>query len=126
MPFASGFGVLLAPLSDHGCVKTASGRDSSACPAERRQGGNKAPCGLADPKTCSALHFPIPGNWTAPGFDDAAWPPASIYRPEEVTSTPGYVRHAALFGSGEFIWTRNLLLDNLVLARHTAKGPGRR
>jgi hypothetical protein len=37
----------------------------------------------------------------------------------------GYVRHAALFGRAEFIWTRNLLLDNVVLARHTVRSPAR-
>jgi len=113
----------IAPLGDPGCVNTANGRDSSACQAERRQGGNKAPCGLADPKTCAALHFPIPADWAAPGFDAAAWVQASVYPPVQVTSTPGYVRHAALFGRAEFIWTRNLLLDNVVLARHTVNGP---
>jgi hypothetical protein len=30
-----------------------------------------------------------------------------------------------MFGNAEFIWTRNLLLDNVVLARYTATGPRR-
>jgi hypothetical protein len=33
------------------------------------------------------------------------------------------VNYTKLFGNAEFIWTRNLRLDNLVLARYTAKGP---
>ncbi len=115
----------IAPLGDPGCVTTTSGHDSTACQAEKRQGGNKAPCGLADPKTCSALHFAIPGNWAAPGFNDASWVRATVYPASDVTATPGYVRHAKLFGPAEFIWTRNLLLDNVVLARHTVPAPAR-
>lgn len=115
----------IAPLGDPACVTTTNGHDSSACPAEKRPGGNKVPCGLADPMTCSALHFAIPSTWTAPSFDDAPWVAATVYPPADVTSTPGYVRHAALFGRAEFIWTRNLLLDNVVLARHTVRGPAR-
>ena len=113
----------IAPLGDPSCVKTTGGRDSSACPAEKRQGGNKAPCGLADPKTCKALHFRIPDNWTSPSFNDTAWPSATLYAPAEVTGAPGYVKYAQLFGDARFIWTRNLLLDNLVLSRHTVQAP---
>jgi len=113
----------IAPLSDPSCVKTVNGRDSSACPVEKRPGGNKAPCGLADPRTCRALHFRVPSNWTAPDFDDSAWPTATTYKAEEVTGAPGYVKYARLFGDAQFIWTRNLLLDNLVLSRYVAKAP---
>jgi hypothetical protein len=110
----------IAPLGDPGCVKvTPTGRDSSACPAEKRQGGNKAPCGLADPKTCKALHFPIPENWSSPSFNDREWTSATLYAPADVTGAPGYVKYAQLFGDAKFIWTRNLLLDNLVLSRYT-------
>jgi hypothetical protein len=115
----------IAPLGDPTCVTTNRGRDSTACPAEKRAGGNKAPCGLADPATCKALHFPVPADWMRPGFDDSAWPQATVYRAEEVTAAPGYVRHASLFGAAQFIWTRNLLLDNLVLSRYIARAPAR-
>ena len=115
----------IAPLSDPSCVKTTNGRDSTACPAEKRQGGNKTPCSLSDPKSCKALHFKIPDNWMAPNFNDSQWPAATLYKPEEVTGAPGYVRHADLFKPAQFIWTRNLLLDNLVLARYTVKAPPR-
>jgi hypothetical protein len=42
-----------------------------------------------------------------------------------VTSVPAYVNYAKLFGDAEFIWTRSIRLDNLVLARFTATGPRR-
>jgi hypothetical protein len=115
----------IAPLDDPSCVQTTRGRDSSACPVQKRAGGNKAPCGLADPKTCKALHFPVPANWMAPRFDDSAWPSATLYKAEEVTGAPGYVKYAPLFGNAQFIWTRNLLLDNLVLSRYVAQAPAR-
>ncbi len=38
----------------------------------------------------------------------------------------GYTDYTKLFGDAEFIWTRNLRLDNLMLARYTAKGPRKR
>ena len=81
------------------------------------------PCGLEDPNTCKALLFEIPADWTAPNFDDSSWPNASLYTADQVTRTPGYVRHAQLFEPAQFIWTRNLVLDNLVLARYTVVAP---
>jgi len=113
----------IAPLGDPSCVKVNNGRDSTGCPAEKRRGGNKAPCGLADPQTCKALLFKIPDDWTAPNFDDSDWANATLYTADQVTGTPGYRRHADLFDPARFIWTRNLLLDNLVLARYTVNAP---
>jgi len=46
-------------------------------------------------------------------------------RPVEVTVVPGYVNYTKYFGDAEFIWTHNIRLDDLVLARYTAKGPRR-
>ncbi|OFW29326.1 MAG: hypothetical protein A3J28_00905 [Acidobacteria bacterium RIFCSPLOWO2_12_FULL_60_22] len=115
----------IAPLSDPSCVKTTNGRDSTACPSQKRQGGNKATCGLSDPQSCQALHFPVPDNWMAPNFNDSQWTTATIYKAEEVTGAPGYVQYADRFQPAQFIWTRNLLLDNLVLARYLVKPPPR-
>ena len=60
-----------------------------------------------------------------PGFNDSAWPRAIVWRPIEVTFYRGYTNYAKRFGDAEFIWTRNIRLDNLVLARYTARGPHR-
>ena len=113
----------IAPLGDPACVKDNDGRDSTGCPWEKTPSGNRVPCGLEDPQTCKALLFEIPDGWTAPGFDDSSWADASLYTADQVTRTPGYVRHAALFEPAQFIWTRNLVLDNLVLARYTVEAP---
>ena len=111
----------IAPLDDPGCVRvTASGRDSSAC------GPNGRPkCAQQDPNTCRALRFPLPADWTSGRFDDRSWPTAVVWPASAVTNQRGYTDYARMFGDAEFIWTRNLLLDNLVLARYTATGPRR-
>jgi hypothetical protein len=116
----------IAPLADPSCVKTVNGHDSSGCPFARENGtsgGWKTPCTLADPKTCKALHFKVPDNWMTAKFDDSKWVGGTIYKAEEVTTTPGYVKYVDLFKPAQFIWTRNLVLDDLVLIRHTVTAP---
>jgi hypothetical protein len=110
----------IAPLDDPMCVRTSGGRDSSFCSQAVRP-----TCAQKDPASCRALHFAIPAEWTSPAFDAAAWPRAVIWRPIEVTSVPAYLKYTRFFGDAEFIWTRNIRLDNLVLARFTAMGPKR-
>jgi hypothetical protein len=107
----------IAPLDDPNCVRTAGGRNSSFC----AQAGRPA-CAMK-PETCKALHFPIPADWTVPRFNDSRWPLAILWRAVEVTNQQAYTKYTQFFGDAEFIWTRNLKLDNLVLARYTAKGP---
>ena len=108
----------IAPLDDPACVRvTAAGRDSSFCSQSVR------PTCAMKPETCKALHFAIPDGWTSARFNDARWPLAIFWRPVEVTNQVSYTKYAQLFRDAEFIWTRNLHLDNLVLARYTAKGP---
>jgi hypothetical protein len=41
----------------------------------------------------------------------------------EVTGVPAYVNYRKLFGDAEFIWTRSIRLDNLVLAKIHGNGP---
>jgi hypothetical protein len=66
-------------------------------------------------------------DWTSPRFrGDSSWPAAIIWSAEEVTNQQAYTGYTKLFGDAEFIWTRNLHLDNLMLTRYTAKGPRRK
>lgn len=112
----------VAPLDDPSCVRATPGRDSTFCSQ-----GVRPTCAQKDPaRACKALHFPIPTDWTSPRFNDGRWPQAVTWPPAVVTDDPSYTRVAKVFGDAEFIWTRNLRLDNLVLARYTAKGPRRR
>ena len=108
----------IAPLDDPGCVRTTGGRDSSFCTQAVRPA-----CAMKEPATCKALHFPVPDAWTAPRFDDSAWPAAVVWRPVEVTAQRAYTGYTKYFGNAEFIWTRGIRLDNLVLARYTTQGP---
>jgi hypothetical protein len=111
----------IAPLDDTSCVRvTPAGRDSTFCSQAVRP-----TCAQRDPATCKALHFPVPADWAAPGFDAARWPQAIVWPAATVTNTRAYSGYKALFGDAEFIWTRNIRLDNLVLARFTARGPRR-
>lgn len=110
----------VAPVDDPQCIRTAGGRDSSFCAQAVRPA-----CAQAKPESCKAVHFPIPDGWQMPRFDDRGWPRAIVWRPIEVTFYRGFVNYAKHFGDAEFVWTRNIRLDNLVLARYTARGPRR-
>jgi hypothetical protein len=112
----------IAPLDDPSCVRvTATGRDSTFCLQ-----GVRATCAQKEPNACLALHYPIPPDWTTPRFNDARWPAAIVWPASAVTNQRAYTDYTKLFGDAEFIWTRNLRLDNLMLARYTARGPRKR
>ncbi len=72
---------------------------------------------------CFAVHYPIPDNWMAVNFDDANWPRAYEYTDEDVgvTTLTGYWRYPEAFSGARWIWTINLVFDNLVLARKTVR-----
>ena len=71
-----------------------------------------------------AVRWTVPKDWATKDFNDAQWPQATIYTNEQIGSSldrPAYSNFASLFDDPEsdaqFIWSSNLLLDNLVLAR---------
>ena len=71
-----------------------------------------------------AVRWPLPDSWSTIKFDDSQWSPAKTYTNEEIGGSlarPAYANFASLFDDpnddAEFIWSSNLLLDNLVLAR---------
>jgi hypothetical protein len=72
---------------------------------------------------CFAIHYPIPADWAAPNFDDSNWPRAYEYTDEDVgvTSLTGYWRYPEAFLGARWMWTINLVFDNLVLARKTVR-----
>jgi len=76
------------------------------------------------PSDCYAVHYPIPDGWQDAGFDDSAWPQAVVFSDDQVSTPkglPAYFRYLDLFEGASFIWTNNLVLDNLVLARYTVE-----
>jgi hypothetical protein len=72
---------------------------------------------------CYALHYPIPKNWMSPRFNDRYWPRAWEFTDDEigVTNYPAYTRYPELFKGARWIWSQNLVLDNVVIARKTVR-----
>lgn len=98
----------ISPLQDVSCV--APGPDTSACPEE-------PPCVDDDPASCLALHYPVPDDWADAEFDDADWPAASTFSASQVTGNRAYHDYKDKFAGAQFVWSRNLNQDNLVLCR---------
>jgi hypothetical protein len=66
------------------------------------------------------VHYPIPSDWNTVAFQDGGWPQASLYTAAQVTNQAAYTNFAnTAWGNASFIWSSNLILDNLVLARFT-------
>jgi hypothetical protein len=72
---------------------------------------------------CYAVRYPIPANWQSPRFNDAYWPRAWEFTDQEigVTNLPAYTRYPELFDGARWIWSQNLVLDNVVVARKTVR-----
>ena len=69
---------------------------------------------------CYGIHYPMPTNWNVAFYSDSSWPSATIYTPTAVTNDVSYTRFATTaWPNASFIWSSNLILDNLVLARKT-------
>jgi hypothetical protein len=74
-------------------------------------------------EACYAVHYPIPADWQSPKFNDAGWPRAYEYTDTDigVTAVPAYTRYPELFQGARWIWTVNLVFDNVVIARKTVR-----
>ena len=69
---------------------------------------------------CYGIHYAMPSNWNLASYSDSGWPSATIYMPTAVTNDVSYTRFATTaWPTASFIWSSNLILDNLVLARKT-------
>ncbi len=103
-----------APLHDRACL-TIDGatRDSSACSTDGRDSAQ----GL------SAAHWPLPEGWETAAFDVSEWPDAVTFTNETVgvRNKKAFTNFVDVFDTdgadAEFIWSSNLVLDNLVLMR---------
>lgn len=106
----------VSPISDRACL-IANGqlRDSSACSTDA----------VTDGTGFSAAFWDIPQGWMKPEFDDSDWPIAVTFTNETVgvRNKPAYTNFTELFddpsADAQFIWSSNLVLDNLVLLRGT-------
>lgn len=72
---------------------------------------------------CYAVHYPIPANWQSARFNDTHWPRAYEYTDTDigVTNLPAYTRYPELFEGARWIWSLNLVFDNVVIARKTVR-----
>ena len=65
---------------------------------------------------------PRPEGWTLPDFDDSKWEAAHVFTEQEVNPKPPYYEHD--FKGAQFIWSKDLGLDNTVLFRKRIEKPG--
>jgi hypothetical protein len=72
---------------------------------------------------CYAVHYPIPANWQSPRFNDTRWPRAYEYTDTDigVTNVPAYTRYPELFEGARWIWSLNLVFDNVAIMRKTVR-----
>jgi len=72
---------------------------------------------------CFAVHYPVPANWAAADFDDSRWPKAFEFTDHDVgvDHIPAFTRFPEAFVGARWIWSNNLVLDNLILARKTVR-----
>lgn len=103
-----------APLSDFTCLVERDGmRDSSACSIYSDSDGSDL----------LAAHWALPQNWMEASFDDNSWPAATLFSNETVgvDNKNAYTNFTDIFdksgADAQFIWSSNLVLDNLVILR---------
>lgn len=75
---------------------------------------------VAGQGACAFEETAIPANWTAPGFDDRAWPAATEHSAKAVSPKDGY-NNITWDSSAKFVWSSDLVQDNTVLCRVTIK-----
>jgi hypothetical protein len=107
-----------APLDDRACLKVRGAvRDSSDCSTDSVREG----------RSFSAAHWQVPANWFSPDFDGSGWPRAKVFTNEVVGvgNKPAFMNFTDVFddpaADADFIWSSNLVLDNLVLMRRTVQ-----
>lgn len=72
---------------------------------------------------CYAIHYSIPSAWDSSSFNENIWPQATLYTPATVgVNFPAYQNFIPQWSNASFIWSSNLILDNLVLVRKTVTG----
>lgn len=105
-----------APIKDLTCL-TESGnqRLSADCDEE----------GSSDGSNFYAIHWEVPSTWMNTDFDDSNWPSATTYTNNTigVDNKSAYTNFTSIFddssNDAQFIWSTNVVLDNLVLVRYT-------
>lgn len=98
------------------------------CPTENGTSRLSSACSTANSNTGTAyygLHWARPSNWANATFDDASWPTATTYTNATigVDNKPAYTNFTNIFddvaNDAQFIWSKNVVLDNEVIVRKT-------
>ena len=74
-----------------------------------------------DTKNPRVENIPIPESWFAKDFDDSSWSHAKEYSEEAVGPKEPFFEHD--FIGAKFIWSDDVLLDNIVIFGKTVKSP---
>ncbi len=100
----------IAPLSNVNCVtETGTNRNSSGCSTYPSSANN-----------AFGLHWAIPTDWYSTTYNFKTWPSASIFSVAQVGPKVAFTNFTSQFSDAQFIWSSNLILDNLVLLRFDA------
>ena len=109
----------VSPIADPSKIEVnGASRNSDACVAPAKE----------DAQQGYAAHWPIPANWAEVDFDDNGWAKAHTYTNEDIGGSlnrPAFANFKDIFDNPEadadFIWSSNLLLDNVVLTRRLVR-----
>jgi len=74
-----------------------------------------------DVKNPQVRHAQAPPNWMMPSYDDSRWPRATVFSENEIRPKNPYYQND--FRGAQWIWSKDLKLDNTVLFRATFNGP---
>lgn len=134
-PYHAGDGGIIAIFSDGTVTDTSwkaqvyyispiTSPDSVQIKSDNTRYTFQTPRNITCGDSCYAVHYPIPTNWMNPGFNDADWPKAVVYAPSTVgVNFPAWTNFTSFWGKNQFIWTSNLVVDNLVLFRKQVENP---
>lgn len=101
---------------------------SLACATESGTSRLSTNCSTANSNSGSTyygLHWARPTNWTTASFDDSTWPSATTFSNAVigVDNKPSYTNFTNIFddasNDAQFIWSKNVILDNEVIVRKT-------
>ena len=75
-----------------------------------------------DTKNPQVTYTALPEGWQKPGFNDTAWPSATVYSQQRISPKKPFFDHD--FSGALWIWSSELDLDNTVLFRTVVTKPG--
>jgi hypothetical protein len=124
-PYHAGDGGFIASFSDGTVTSTAwkaqtfyiAPLAAPTCVTELGTTRLSTSCGTTGSATAYALHWEVPANWYESNFDFSDWPAATDYSEAAVGPKEAYSNFKTQFNGAQFIWSTNLVLDNLIILR---------